>query len=267
MQRISFKPDWFNYLHNIREKEIELIEKYLSVEIGKMLEIGAGDGFQSTIFKNYCKELHCTELNESRLKQIPFENVVYKICDVEKIDKYYNNDLFDMAFSSNLFEHLPNPSDALRGLKKCIKKDGISIHIMPNPFFVFSIIIFHYPNFILTRFEKLINRFFFSDSVKKKKQSMDNNLKVVKKYSILSRLLRLPKPHGISSSFLKEIRHFSKKEWINLFHSEGFEVLDVMKGPVFSGYGFGLKIFKDILEAAGFCSEYIYITKNIKENP
>ena len=41
---------------------------------------------------------------------------------------------FDIVFSSNLLEHLPDPSVVLRGVHRLLKDDGITVHIMPGPF-------------------------------------------------------------------------------------------------------------------------------------
>lgn len=262
MNVIRLKPNWENYLHCIRNQEIELFKNYLKKGHEKILEIGAGDGFQSRLLVHYCSELHCTELNKNRLIQIPNSKIHYKICDAEKIDQYYPTDTFDIVYSSNVFEHLPSPSSALRGIKKVLKENGMLINIMPNPLFDITIIAFHYPNFFLKKLESLINHLFGSRNKNDKKVSMENNLKVQKDFGKVSKLFKLPKPHGIGHSFREEIVHFSKKNWMSLFEQEGFQIVEVIKGPFYSGYGFGLNVAKKILESVGICSEYIYVLKN-----
>lgn len=260
MRKIKIKTDWQNYLHNLRFKEIQLIKKYLDQNYEKILEIGAGDGYQSQLLKDYCKELYCTELNEFRLKKSDPE-INYLICDAENLEKYFSPNTFDLIFSSNLFEHLPNPELALRGIKKILKADGLSINIMPNPFFALSIILLHYPNLLITKFEKLVNRIISKEKNLVNRHSMENNIKVKRNNSWLRKLLILPKPHGISDSFFAEARRFSKRAWIKLIKKEGFEVEKIIKGPVYSGYGFGLKPITKFLEFFGITSEYIYILK------
>jgi hypothetical protein len=93
------------------------------------------------------------------------------------------------------------------------------------------------------------------------KNLINNNLKVEKKSSYLSNLFKLPKPHGVHNSFVKEIKHFSKNNWLDLFNNEGYKVVNVIKGPFYSGYGFGIKSIEKMFMKTGICSEYIYILK------
>jgi len=51
---MKLKTDWKQYIQNIRIKEIEIIEPILfKNRIDKGLEIGAGNGFQSSILKKH----------------------------------------------------------------------------------------------------------------------------------------------------------------------------------------------------------------------
>ena len=64
------KNNWKKYLHLIRENEINIcFQGYNKKQFYLGLELGAGDGFQSPLIADYCKELICTELNEERLKR------------------------------------------------------------------------------------------------------------------------------------------------------------------------------------------------------
>src|SRR5439155_1182066 len=76
--------------------------------------------------------------------------------------------------------------------------------------------------------------------------------------SLLSRLLS-PDPHGVSATHTMEFRAFGKERWIREFAAAGLDVVAVLKGPVCSGYGFGLNRFRLMLEKAGFASEYAYV--------
>lgn len=263
MKQLKLKPDWIKYLHKLRLKELEIIKPFLQTGFDEAIEIGAGDGFQSQILAKHCLKLYCTEINELRIKKLPNPNIEYMICDAETINDFFAEYSIDLVFSSNLLEHLSNPAAALKGIKKILKNEGLNIHIIPNPFFTFTIFLFHYPNFFLMKLEKLINLLFIRNRKEMGERiSFENNIKVTKKFNKMYNILKLPKPHGVSESFFQELKLFSKKRWINLFEKEEFIILDLLKGPVYSGYGFGLNGFRKILETLGFCSEYIYITKN-----
>ncbi len=43
------------------------------------------------------------------------------------------------------------------------------------------------------------------------------------------------------------------------FENAGFEVVNIIKGPVVSGYGFGFDKARKVLENLGFASEFAYV--------
>lgn len=254
--------EWKNYIHNHRKREIELIKEFLNGQhFESGLEIGAGDGYQSNFLISFVDDLYCTELDEERLIGSN-GNIRYKICDAERIDTYFEPKQFDFIFSSNLFEHLPNPEAALRGIHKLLKQDGLSIHIMPSPFWALCHVIFHYPAVCIGLLRKLIKR-----ELKISLQAEDNvdyrgnNLKLGNRSGGRVKRALLPRPHGVSGTLVKEFFAFGKRRWIKEFEKENFEVVSVLKGPVSSGYGFGLDSIRHALEKAGLTGEYIYIIR------
>jgi protein-L-isoaspartate O-methyltransferase len=58
---------------------------------GKVLELGAGDGFASTIFEKYTEQLTCTEINPERLINTDRGNITFKTCDEEKVSFFWHN--------------------------------------------------------------------------------------------------------------------------------------------------------------------------------
>ena len=253
---------WLDYLHFIRKQEIEIsFSSFNSKQFRYGLELGAGDGYQSSMLINYCRNLVCTELNSERLKINNIKNIEYKICDAEIIDSYFDKNQFDLVFSSNMFEHLPNPQSALHGIKNILSKDGIVILIMPSPFWAFCHLFLYYPVKILNYIKRKI--FIKKDLVSlKKKINTSNNLKLkdTKKSSFLN-LIQWPKPHGISDNHYKEFLYFKKKSWIEMFNVCGYEIINVKKGPITSGYGLNLNYLRCFLRSIGLTSEYIYYLK------
>lgn len=239
---------------------------FRSFNFRRGLELGAGDGFQSHILKEYVDELFCTELDQKRLIKTD-EDIRYRICDAEKIGAHFPANYFDLVFSSNLFEHLPDPCSALKGIWTVQQNDGISIHIIPSSFSALIRIILWYP----AKFKGVCQKLLKGEKLKYQAKTsgteagapryVDNNLKVERRYkNNLSRLL-IPRPHGVSKNVLLEIFACRKKLWIKRIEENGFVVMDILKGPVCSGYGFGLNYVRNILEKIGFTSEYIYVFK------
>jgi hypothetical protein len=71
----------------------------------------------------------------------------------------------------------------------------------------------------------------------------------------------LPQVHGVSDSNFKEFIAFKKSSWVNIFNLNGFEVVDILKGPVYSGYAFNLNLLRITFEKLGFSSENIFICR------
>lgn len=70
MIELKIKADWLTYLHSLKRKEIKIIfSKCPNKIFNKCLEIGAGDGFQSTILTKYVSELICIDINPDILKK------------------------------------------------------------------------------------------------------------------------------------------------------------------------------------------------------
>ncbi len=267
---MKFKADWLSYLHQIRRREIEMIFSNCPEQIfSKALELGAGDGFQSVLISKYATKLISTDYNEKRLKKKNTQSIEYQICDAEEIKNSFKQQEFDLVFSSNLLEHLPNPEKTLQAIHTLLKDDGITIHIMPSPFLTLCYVVFYFPNRII----HLLETFFQQGSLKKSvftlfqkrnkpqvsSQESGNNLKSQRpQRSFIHRLL-IPAPHGVSASNFDELSAFSKRRWQKEFEQSDLELIAILKGLTYSGYGFGLNKVSTLLEKLGIASEYVYI--------
>ena len=265
---MTLKANWKHYIQNLKKKEIQLLHPYLSErQIVNGLEIGAGNGFQSRILSKYIDYLYCTELNETRLNRCENNKISYRICDAEKINDYFDSCYFDLIFSSNLLEHLPSPDLAIRGSGKILKDNGIMIHIIPSSFIATIRILLWYPNLAISLIENMLSK---SSKNNDKETSLSpelvlnksgNNLKLFSKQKSNLNKIIVPRPHGVSNNIFQEVMAFRKRRWVKEFNNQGFNVLKILKGPVCSGYGFGLNSVRHLLEYLGFASEYIYIIK------
>ena len=255
---------WERYLAKIRVEEIKIVfEDYNLCKFDKCLELGAGNGFQSELIINYCNYLVSTDINADRLKKVNRNDIEYKICDAEKINNFFDKDSFDLVFSSNMFEHLPNPSICLNGIKEILKKDGLVVLIMPSTFWKLSHMILYYPVAIINIIKRKYRKLFLNkDKVAKSNLNLNNNVKFkIKKRNFLLELIRWPLPHGVSKSHFEEFKKFKKSTWIDIFESNGFQVIKIKNGPVTSGYGLELDFIRKTLVKLNFTSEYIYYLK------
>ena len=261
---MKIKAEWFPWKHKYRERELRLIFSECPEKVFQTgLELGAGDGFQSTLLTRYVSRLVSTDFNPSRLERESSGSIEYAICDAEEVGEEFKKRQFDLVFSSNLLEHLPNPDRALDGIYEVLKDDGITIHAMPSPFWKFCHSLLHIPNKCAVFLETITERGGSTKILRKIRGSTEslvgNNPKTQRApRSFMWRLL-VPEPHGVSNSNIKEFRAFSKSRWKNQFEDANLDLVNIIKGPVSSGYGFGFDCIRDVLERLGFTSEFIYI--------
>ena len=263
---MKIKADWQTYLHDLRREEANRIfENCPENTFNHTLEIGAGDGFLSQILSRYTENLICTEINEDRLCKNELSNVRYQTLDAEKISEAFAPETFDLVFSSNLLEHLPNADKTLRGIHSILIDNGISIHVLPNRTWKITTVLCYIPNRITLTIDKLMaGRLFkrrpghkFGHSCKAKYGG--NNQKIGrKKQSRLTKLF-LPPVHGISDNTFREFQAFGEKRWIQRFESAGFDIVATKKMPFTSGYGFGFKHVKKLMEQLGLSSGTAFV--------
>ncbi len=256
---MRIKTAWLPHLHGIRRREIEIAFGRCPEKVfGTGLELGAGDGFQSGLLARYAVRLTCTDYVLDSMAPRDTDAITYRACDAEEIDSVFGRGRFDLVFSSNLMEHLPDPGRALRAIREVLAEDGIAIHVIPGPFWKLAHVSLHLPNLVVARIESLAAR--GAPPVVPEGQRHPNNPKTGRRpRPFLARLL-IPDPHGVSATNLEELLAFRRSRWEGELRRAGLEPIAVMKGPVASGYGFGLDRLRAFLEALGLASEYVYVT-------
>ena len=267
---LSFKPDWLTYLHNLRRREIEMIFGRCPTPcFVRGLELGAGDGFQSGMLVRYVASLVVTDVYPEILQRANTEAITHRVCDAEQVGDIFAAGEFDLVFSSNMLEHLPHPMRALLGMYRILHDDGLAVHVIPSPFWKLCQLIGFYPNAVVSRLERYTARWARAEGTIQPEQRNTNGITASewdrnpksegRRYRYLRRLLWAT-PHGAASSNLEELRAFSPALWRRQFVEAGFTVAQTLRGPVSSGYGFGLDGLRDLLENWGLASEYVYVT-------
>lgn len=270
---MKLKTDWLSHLHGFRRRELAIIFSRSPKKLfNEGLELGAGDGFQSTLLSDYVVKLISTDFYPDILNRRNTESIEYLVCDAEKLSGRFERGQFDLIFSSNLLEHLPDLEATFAGMYHILKDEGITVHIMPSPFWKLCNAALYIPNIfvlvleILTEGKGIGKVFEKAKEVKEREKGNNPKLDKTAHRSMLGILF--PRPHGVSSSNFKEFFLFRKKRWKKEFEKANFELISIIKGPVFSGHGFGMDRIRRFLERLGFTSEYIYITvKKGKESP
>jgi len=232
---------------------------------GKVLELGAGDGFISSILAEYTEKLISTDINAERLNMSDKGNMVFKICDAENIRDVFKDEKFDMIFSSSLLEHLSDCEKALAEIHQALADTGVCIHLLPNRYWKLVTILLYIPNKITVAAEKAFaGRLFKRRAGHKwgkayKQKFGGNNMKLGRRRQFFLSKPFLPRIHGVSSNTIAEFIAFGRKQWVRKFESAGFKVLAVKKVAFNSGYGFGFNRMRKVIEYLGFYTLYAYI--------
>ncbi|QEK12494.1 methyltransferase domain-containing protein [Crassaminicella thermophila] len=130
-----FQDKWgfdATYFSFIRNEIIDLIDKpkYQNINV---LEIGCACGATLLQIKNIYKNanLYGIELNEKAAEIAnTFANIV--VGNVENYNFHYEEEYFDYIIFADVLEHLYNPWNVLKNIRKYLKKDGIILASIPN---------------------------------------------------------------------------------------------------------------------------------------
>ena len=279
------KPDWRQWLHEHKRREIRAAfgscpEKCFAYG----LELGAGDGFQSQLLSRYARRLVCTEINPAALTLRSSPTMEYRIRSVEQTITDYPEKTFDLIFTSNVLEHIVDPKAALAGISRLLTDDGLTIHIVPSPFWKLCQVGLYIPAHALVLLERITQtpgllgcareigsalrelvqgvRTGSNATLRAAREAetrLSNNPGIFRKRSGFLHSLIMPEPHGVSETHGAEMRAFSRRSWTRIFSDAGLECIAVRKGPAASGYGLGWETARNLARRAGPASEYIFI--------
>lgn len=251
--------DWLDYLHRIRQAEIAGVfgncpRRAFSVG----LEVGAGDGYQSALLAEYVDRLIASDWDIRGMRKRQSERIEVCECDAEDVGRRFRGMRFDLVFSSNVLEHLPDPRAALRGMHELLTDDGLMVHILPNPFWKLCDFALFWPMMMARAWRRICRNRAPALLERETEITPANNPKVRARARRGWRKL-WPGPHGAYRGHLEELLAFRKRRWERDFELAGFRVICVIKGPVCSGAGLGWDGLRLVLEQSGLASEYAYV--------
>ena len=189
------------------------IDKFSKIKIKKILEIASNDGTFLKKFQN--KKNLCIGVD-------PAKNIAKK-ANKEGIKTYPNffnkkfgnemkkkHGMFDLIFARNVFPHVPNPKEILKGMKECMHDKSLGV------------IEFHYAKEILkeTQYDSIYHEHYFYYSLKNLKNLLEEfkfNLYHVENSPISggSLIIFFSKKKYLSSKKLKDFLAKESKEKIN----------------------------------------------------
>lgn len=215
--------DWHQF---VRRREAEMVfSLFPDRRYGDALELGAGDGGQSTTISKYCDKLTCTEkdadsyqwLGGSFLDQ-KSPNTEYLLCDAQDLS-CFADDRFDLVFSSNMLEHIPDVDRCLSECRRVLQPDGIMLHLMPSRWWK----AFNLPLGILKGSPEWL--------------------------------------HGVSDTVLREFRAFGARVWKRRIEAAGLQVENVVGMPFYVGHGNSYLPLIRLGNRLRLPSSYLYVVR------
>lgn len=226
--------DRVGHLRKLREHEARIALRDLP-ESGRVLEIGAGSGWQARMFSDLGYEADAIDVPQSHyLDETVFPVKTYDGRRIPFVDT-----TFDIVFSSNVLEHIPHVKEFQAEIRRVLAPGGFAIHLMPSSTWCFWNNLTYYwvmPGKLLSRLRARpagrppAEDLRFQTGVGDDAQLQNIDPVGFKEFArILRTHLRalrkiFPQRHGEIGNALTEMYWFSPFRWKRLFESESFLV-------------------------------------------
>ena len=213
-----------DFLESIRLVELKRIERVLEniVHAGaKILEIGAGTGWQA-------RELAARGYDVTAI-DIPTSNHgkarIWPIVDFDGRLIPFNDQSFDIVYSSNVLEHVEDFKTLNNEIARVLRCDGTAIHYVPTSAWRAWSLFSFYPALAREIFKRSYAK--VSRSGKRGTQpaaGVPQSLKYHRPF--LSKLFRriVPHAHGVEGNCWTELSRFSRHSWNDIFSSSGWAI-------------------------------------------
>lgn len=219
----EFKTD---HRRLIRLNELETAVS-LFPQTGKVLEIGAGAGWQA---KKLAEEGYdVTAIDIEACNYISVRE--WPVLDYDGHNIPLPDSSIDVIFSSNVLEHIPHIEEFQKEMQRVLRPGGVAIHIMPSASWRFWTLL----SFYISRVQQVLRK---NKPVSKKThrhQNDDEGTNATKQGSLLRKAF--PTTHGVRGNPVTEMYYFSRFFWSGVFKRNGWSLERIVPNRLFyTGY-------------------------------
>jgi SAM-dependent methyltransferase len=190
----------------IRRFELGAVRHLLPAS-GRLVEIGAGSGFQASILRGWGFDVAALDL-PNRVRVATHHGVVEY--DGGRVP--FADESFDVAFSSNVLEHVFDLDTLIEELHRVLRPGGVAVHVMPTPTWRVATTATH-------PMKSVVKAAKGQRSVTVKAGS---GTEVSSDASLMLRRALFAGPHGEFPSATAEIKRFSRSEWVRRLDRPGW---------------------------------------------
>ena len=243
-----------NWHHFLRLRDLEQLKGHLDLpRNSKVLELGAGDGVQTTVLRKLFDDVVPIDVDPS--------GVVEGLIVADAADLPFEDNSFNVIFSSNVLEHVEDLDAAFAEMKRVLKPGGVMVHTMPTSIWKLIQLLLR-PVASLVKIVKRLVPGLGKSSGRAVPLSHGESPRVSR--SLVGRVIGLVVPtiHGTSGNHISELIEFSARSWQRKFDVVGLE----LKGsdPLYLHSPYDLMPYRlvgvrDLLGKLGFCSVRAYV--------
>ncbi len=227
-----FTRDFLNLLEEIRRDEIHAMLPLLGVP-GKLLEIGAGTGWQAKFLTDHGYTVDAIDIGSSEYREMR----VWPVTDYDGHLIPFPDGTFDVVFSSNVMEHIPHVREFQAEVLRVLRPGGVAVHAMPTGTWRLWTSLTFYP-WVVPQVLKRLSPKRRQPSPTRDELSDETVVRSIRTsvYGRLRAVVAAPR-HGETGTMLGELWIFSKLRWTALFATAGFEKVTATPLRVtYSGY-------------------------------
>jgi SAM-dependent methyltransferase len=207
-----------NWHHFLRLRDLRQILAEVPLDGSKrVLELGAGDGVQTTALRKLFDEVVPLDVAPSGVVE---GLVVADAANLPFVDGY-----FDLVFSSNVLEHVEKLDDSLAEMKRVLAPGGIMIHSMPTGTWK----VIQFAGRPIASAVRIARKLLPGVSAGAGRARSGSHASVhvadTARRSVISRVIGLfiPTVHGVSGNHVSEFLRFRPRWWKRQFDRAGLD--------------------------------------------
>jgi len=224
LTKFQSKELWPSYYERRHLEFLTFFEMLPKKKYVKILELGCGIGYYSAFLSKISDEVIATDLEtidplthspglqitRDFLTDLGMTNVVVMHASAE--DLPFEDNTFDLVFSSHVIEHVPNVNKAIHEINRVLKPGGINFCVVPTT----TDRLYGFFTFYIYLFVRVFSKIFKKLAPKKRKvvtNGQQSASQTISNFRFYFQHFPFPPPHGIYPSYMTEVKKWTLGSW------------------------------------------------------